>query len=125
MATIKQYRLICPDPLTLYKAGVGNCLHAAVLVYIGRCGIQGTSVPNIVTAMDPINRNTIYSSVAALCEAGLLTRYSRKISRGGAYLYVVTKKAWEALTTPEHYHLFPDAFRPCVKDPEPTDAPES
>jgi len=101
---------ILPDPWTLHKAGLNTLHQAAVFVHLGRCGIQGTTVPGTAEALN-INLNSVHSTMGLLEDLKLAVHYAKKNSQGRAKLYVVTKKGWELLTTPGDFTLFPDATR--------------
>jgi len=99
---------ILPDPITLHRAGLNTLHQASILVHIGRCGIQGTTVPSMAEVVG-LNNNTVHTNVGILEDLKLVVHYAKKNSQGRAKLYVVTKRGWELLTTPGDFTLFPDA----------------
>lgn len=105
---------ILPDPLTLHRAGVNTLQQAAVLIHMGRCGIQGTTAPSCADSLN-LNINTVNQSLAQLKALKLCTRYARKNTQGRANLYVVTKLGWSILTQPGDFSPFPDAAGPMKK----------
>jgi DNA-binding MarR family transcriptional regulator len=107
-------RTILPDPLTLQRAGITTLFQAAVLVHLGRCGLHGSTIPEMGAHF-----STAVSSVShaleKCAEAGLVTTYARSNSQGRVRHYTVTTRGWETLTTPADFSLFPQALtRPLV-----------
>lgn len=105
-------RPIFPDPDSLASLGLRTLLQARVLLHIARCGIQGTSVPEISAAFLGESTESIRSVVDRLEELHLVKRYRRKNARGRAGCWVATPAAWDILTTPAEFHTYPDAIQP-------------
>lgn len=105
---------LIPDPNTFLQAGFRSLRDCAVLVHLGRCGLNGCTVEGMAAAVRA-PYNTIYASLQDLAAEGWLLRYGRANSRGRKALYVVTKKGWALLTTPPELEMFPDALREGVR----------
>jgi DNA-binding MarR family transcriptional regulator len=99
---------IIPDPLTFLRAGINSMQQAAVLVHVGRTGLQGSRI-NQVTDATGISASTVQGIACILQDSGLLTRFARSNSRGRHYHWVVTVKGWDLLTTSPDLGMFAGA----------------
>lgn len=104
-------RPIYPDPDSLASLGLRTLLQARVLIHIARCGIQGTSVPEISDAFPKESTESLRSVVDRLEDLRLVKCYRRKNARGRAGCWVATPAAWDILTTPAEFRTYPDAIQ--------------
>lgn len=103
-----KFKPIIADPVTFLAAGFHTLYQAAVLVHLGRCGLQGATRNSTAAAL-----KTTYSTVSCLFErmeeAGWICRYGRHNTRGREARFVIGKKGWELITKPPELHMFPGA----------------
>lgn len=102
-------KTIIPDPLKFLRAGINTTAQAAVLVHIGRTGLQGCRIDE-AAASCRMSYNTVQGIAYLLLEAGYATRFSRSNRQGRAFHWVVTVKGWELLTQAPEVELFPGAL---------------
>jgi DNA-binding MarR family transcriptional regulator len=108
-------RPILPDPLTLHRAGLTTLFQAAVLVHLGRCGLHGSTIPEMA-AHFATAVSSVSNAIDKAAEAGLVTSYARGNGQGRVRHYTVTTTGWDTLVTPADFSLFPHALtRPLVK----------
>lgn len=100
---------IIHDPGTLLRAGIHTLPQALVFIHIGRCGLNGTTIPRICQSLHMCH-NTVRGQIEVLEERKLVTRYGRSRGKGGARLWIVTRRGWAALTQPADTSMFPDSL---------------
>lgn len=101
-------RTIIADPHILLKSGVRNLLDFAILIHLGRCGLQGATVPAMVLTLgEPYS--SIRLGIDRLEELNLVLPVCRRNNAGRAEVWVVTAGAWEALTRPADFSAFPNS----------------
>jgi hypothetical protein len=107
---------IIADPFTLLKAGVRNTMDLAVLIHLGRCGLQGSTVPQMLEHFhEPYS--SIRCAIDRLEELDLCLAVCRKNNSGRAQVWVVSVSAWTLLVTPADFSLFPHAQTPLPLKP--------
>ena len=97
---------IIADPMALDRVGVVSTKQAGVLIHIGRCGLVGTTIPEMSTALR-INGSTLTHIVGVLVDLKLITSAVRYNKQGRARNYVVTVRGWNLLTEPADFSMFP------------------
>jgi len=102
-------KTIVPDPFTFHQAGIGTTQQAAILVHIGRSGLQGCRIDGIGDALR-MSASTVQSVCYKLQDMGLVVRFGRTNRRGRAFYWTVTVRGWTLLTTPAEVDLFPCAL---------------
>lgn len=106
-------KTIIADPHALLKAGVRNTLDLAILIHLGRCGLQGATVPTMVMSLgEPYS--SIRFGIDRLAELGLVLPVCRRNTAGRAEVWVVTVRAWDALTKPADFSAFPNSQNPIL-----------
>jgi len=98
-------KTIIADPLALDRAGIQSLRMAASFIHLGRCGLRGTTIPNMARDLK-LNPSTVNVHVSALRELHLVTEFSRANARGKARHYCVTVRGWELLTRSPDYSMF-------------------
>lgn len=108
-------KAIIPCPMKFMDAGVENLMDAAVLVHVGRCGLQGCTLASISDAVKKrgkaLSLSTCDCVTRRLHAAGWITRFTRSNTTGKAYWWVVTVKGWDLLTRAPVVGMFPDAMK--------------
>jgi hypothetical protein len=100
---------IIADPLILDRAGISTTRQAAIFIHIGRCGLIGTTIPQITEAL-AINHSTVRETIYILSEdLKLVTEAGRSNTKGRAFNYVVTIRGWQLLTSPADFSMFQHA----------------
>lgn len=101
---------IVADIYQLLAAGVNTILQAAVLIHVGRVGLQGVTVTELARQLE-VSESSVNGVLIALVELKMITRFTRRGARGRAYHYVCSVKGWDVLTRPVDYSLYPDALK--------------
>lgn len=109
---------IIPCPRKFLDAGLESMIAGAVLVQIGRCGLQGCRLDmiseNVKKRGKSLSLSTCDFVTRKLQEEGWITRFTRTNARGRAYWWVVTSKGWALLTQAPDVDLYPDALKQAV-----------
>lgn len=101
-------KTIQTDPLKFLRGGINTMQQAAVLVHIGRTGLQGCRIDEIADSCR-LSASTVACIATNLQAAGYATRFSRSNRKGRAFHWVATVKGWDLLTQPADVDLFPGA----------------
>lgn len=99
-------RPIIADPATFIAADLTTLAQAAVLVHIGRCGLQGTTRPAVVEALR-MPWCTVGGVFNYLEARRMITRYTQANGRGKCVLFVITGFGWALLTKMPDVAMFP------------------
>lgn len=100
---------IIPDPLKFFRVGINSMQQAAILVHVGRCGLQGCRIDAAGDALR-MSTSTVNSALGKLQDAGLVVRFGRTNRRGRAFYWTVSVRGWELLTSGADVDLFPCAL---------------
>lgn len=104
-------KTITADIYQLLHAGVNTILQSAILIHVGRVGLQGVTVTELAAQME-VGESTVHGVLIVLTDLKLVTRFTRRGARGRAHHYVCSVKGWDILTRPVDYSLYPDALKP-------------
>jgi len=99
---------ILPDPILMHRAGIRQTVGAAILVHLGRCGLQGATCGSIMDTLR-LTYGGADSAIHRLAQDGFILTYGRHNGRGRAKRYTITAKGWELLTRPGDFECFPNA----------------
>lgn len=99
-------KTIIADPLILDQAGIVTMRQAAIFIHIGRCGLVGTTIPQIFEALR-LRGGTVTNIVNHLLDLRVVTDTGRATGQGRAKNYVCTVRGWNLLTQPADFSMFP------------------
>ena len=98
----------------MFAAGVRMGIDMAILVHMGRCGLQGSTMRGLAEHFSQ-PYETARCAVDRLADMGLVVEVYRRNNAGRAFVWTVSAKGWELITTPGDFSMFPQALKPLIK----------
>lgn len=86
-----------PSPILVYKAGIKNALDFAALWHIALCGLTGSCLPDLLTAIGA-NENTMRGSLTRLESLKLVVNCPNRDLPGHPIAWVCSRLGYRLMT---------------------------